>query len=56
MLEICIGGSFLEDCFHWYSQQVISAAANKSLIPNNPIKRAPEAQNLKCQCQTKPDQ
>ena len=30
MLEICIGGYFLEDCFYCYSQQIRSAVANES--------------------------
>ena len=46
MLEICIGGHFLEDCLYCYSQQIIPAVANESLIPYNIIKRAPETQNL----------
>ena len=45
--EICIGGRFLEDCFYCYSQQIISAIVNESLIPYKKlIKRAPETQNL----------
>ena len=36
--KICIGGRFLEDCFYCYSQQIISAVANESLIPYNLIK------------------
>ena len=44
--EIFIGGRFLEDCFYCYSQQIISAAANESLIPHNLTKRAPETKNL----------
>ena len=28
LLEICIGGHFLEDCFCCYSQQIKSALAN----------------------------
>ena len=31
--EICIGGRFLEDCFYYYSEQLISAIANESLSP-----------------------
>ena len=42
VLEICIGGSFLEEWFYWYSQQIISAVTNESLTPYDPIKRAPE--------------
>ena len=40
-----------------YSQQIISAVANESLIPYN-IKRAPETQNLYCstECHPKPNQ
>ena len=40
-----------------YSQQIISAVANESLIPYN-IKRAPETQNLNCntECHPKPNQ
>ena len=45
VLEICIGGCLLEDCFCCYSQQITSAIANKSLISYNLIKRAPETQN-----------
>ena len=36
--EICIVGRFLEDCFYCYSQQIISTAANVSLIPYNLMK------------------
>ena len=46
VLEICIDGIILEDCFYCYSQQIISAVANEFLIPSNLIKRAPETQNL----------
>ena len=46
VLEICIGGRFLEDCFYYYSQKIISAVANESLIPYNVIERTPETQNL----------
>ena len=46
VLEICIDGHFLEDCFYCYFQQNISAAANESLIPYNLIKRAPKTQNF----------
>ena len=31
--EICTGGRFSEDCFYCYSQQIISAVTNESLIP-----------------------
>ena len=58
-VEICIGGHFLEDFFYYYSQKNISAAANKSLIPYNLIKRAPETQNLQysiTECQLKANQ
>ena len=44
--EICLGGRFLEDCFYCYSQQIISAIANESLIPYNLMKRAPETQKF----------
>ena len=43
--EICIGRRFSENCFHCYSQQIISAVANESLIPCSLI-RAPETHNL----------
>ena len=59
VLEICVGGSFLEDCFYCYSQQIISAVGSEYLIPNNLVKRAPETQNLqycKTKCQPKPNQ
>ena len=39
--DICIGGRFLEDCFYCYSQQIIYAVTNESLIPYNLIKKAP---------------
>ena len=39
MLEICVGGRFLEDCFYCYSQQTISAVANESLISHNLISK-----------------
>ena len=39
--EIRIGGHFLEDGFYCYSQEIKSAVANESLIPYNPIKKAP---------------
>ena len=38
--EKCIGERFLEDCFYCYSQEIISAVANQSLIPYNLIRRA----------------
>ena len=44
--EICIGGRFLEDCFYCYSQQIVSALANESLITYKLIKRAPETKKL----------
>ena len=44
--EICIDGSFRENCFYYYSQQIISALAKKSPISFNHIKIAPEAKNL----------
>ena len=40
VLEICSGGRFLEDCFYYYSRQIISAVANESLFPYNLINRA----------------
>ena len=46
VLEMHIGERFLEDYFYCYSQQIMSAAANESLIPYNLIKRAPETQNF----------
>ena len=46
VLEICIAGSRLEDCFYCYSQEIISAVDNESLTPHNLIQRAPETQNL----------
>ena len=52
VLEICIGGRFVGDCFYCNSQQIIYAVANESLIPYNIIKRAPETQSLKY-CNTK---
>ena len=33
VLEICIDERVLEDCFYLYSQQIVSAVANESLIP-----------------------
>ena len=44
--EIYIGRRVLEDCIFWYSQQIISAVANVSLIPYNLFKGAPETQIL----------
>ena len=44
--EMCIGERFLEDCFQFYSQQIISAVANESVIPYNLIKRALETEPL----------
>ena len=44
--KLCIGEPFLEDCFYWYSQQIIYDVANESLIPYNLIKRTPETQKL----------
>ena len=35
VLEVCIGGRLLEDCFCCYSQQIISAVVDESLIPYN---------------------
>ena len=59
VLEICTVGRFLEEFFYYYSQQIISAIANESLIPYNFIKRAPETQNLQycnIECHPKPNQ
>ena len=44
--EICIGGCFLEGCFHYYSQQVTSDVANETLIPCNPANRRPGTKNF----------
>ena len=44
--EMCIGGGFLEGCFYCYSQQIITAIDNESLIPYNFLKPALETQNL----------
>ena len=44
--EIYIDGRFLEDCFYYYSEQIISAVAKESLIPYNLTQRPPETQNL----------
>ena len=41
VLEICIGGHFLEDCFYCSSQKVISAITNESLVLYNVIEREP---------------
>ena len=38
VLEICISGRFLEDCFYCYSWQIMFVMANESLIPSNLIK------------------
>ena len=35
VLKVCICGRFLEECFYYYSQQVIYAAAKESVIPYN---------------------
>ena len=40
VLEISIGGRFLENCFYYYSQQILHP--NESLIPYNLIKREAE--------------
>ena len=45
VLEICIGGRFLEDYFYGCSRQIISFEAKESLIPYK-IQRAPETQNF----------
>ena len=47
VLEIFITGNFLEDYFCCYSQLIICAEDNKSLIPYNLIKRAPEHRTFK---------
>ena len=41
VLEMCIGGRFLEDCFYYYSPQIKSPVANETLILYNLIERAP---------------
>ena len=33
MLEIYIGGRFLEDCLYCYSQKIIPVVAKESLLP-----------------------
>ena len=38
--------TFLRELFYCYSQEIISAVANMSLIPYKLIKKAPETQNL----------
>ena len=38
--EKCIVERFLEDCFYCYSQEIIFAVANQSLIPYILIRRA----------------
>ena len=38
-VRISIGGRFLENCFYYYSQQIIHAIANESLTSCNPVKR-----------------
>ena len=53
MSGICINGPSIEDCFYCYSKQIISAVANKSPIPYNPIKKAPEP--FYTECQPKPN-
>ena len=40
MLEICIGGQFLEDCSCGCSQQIIFVLDEETLIPYNLIQRA----------------
>ena len=53
---ICIDGRFVEDCFCYHSEQIISAIANKYLIPFNLMKRAPETQNLSyCNTEFQPE-
>ena len=39
---MCIDGRFFEGCFYYYSQQILSAAANESLIPYNLLKKVPK--------------
>ena len=39
VLEIYIGGRFLEDCFYCYSQQMVCDVAKESLIPYNSTQR-----------------
>ena len=41
VLQICIGGHFLEECFYCFSQRSKFSAANEDLIPYNLMKRAP---------------
>ena len=58
--QIFIGGRFLRDCFHCYSQQIMSAVAKKSLIPYNFTKTAPETykslNNITLNATPKPNQ
>ena len=42
LLEICSGGRFSEDSLYYYCRQIISAVANKSVIPYNVIKTTPK--------------
>ena len=44
--EIRIGGKFLKNYFYCYSQEIISAVAEESLIPYNLIHTASETLNL----------
>ena len=44
--EAYIGGQFLEECFHCYSQQILSGVLNESLISYNLITRATEKHPL----------
>ena len=41
VLGLCIGESFLEECFYCYSQQIKSVVGNESLVPYKLIKKAP---------------
>ena len=50
MLEISIGGRFLENCFYYYSQQIMHATANESLIPYNLVKREAETMFKQMAC------
>ena len=59
VLEICTGERFLEECFYYYFQQIISAVVNVFLIPYKLMKKATETQNFwygNTQCQPKPNQ
>ena len=45
--EYCFGGHLLEDCFHCYSKQIISASANEFLIPYNLIPNTKSTRDTK---------